>query len=186
VLSVGAMEIDLAPDGGGGYDAIVRGGAFGDYATTFASGLLQMITSNPQSHIEAMMDLSNRVHAVTIASIEANSYFGNELASDIMLLGLPALSIGFGMHLSPCASGDCALGAVVDHCADRVLDADESDVDCGGSCHACTSPAMCRTGADCDSGACDAGRCVAPTCNDGVRDGFESGVDCGFTCPTTC
>ncbi|MBI4955499.1 MAG: DUF4215 domain-containing protein, partial [Myxococcales bacterium] len=38
----------------------------------------------------------------------------------------------------------------------------ESDVDCGGSCAACVNGDSCNVGADCVSGACPAGTCVAP------------------------
>ena len=47
-------------------------------------------------------------------------------------------------------------------CFDGILNGDETDVDCGGSCVAC------------------------PTCSDGVQNGDETGVDCGGSCPTTC
>ncbi len=52
------------------------------------------------------------------------------------------------------ASGAC----VTTHCGDGALDADETDVDCGGSCGAtCKAAApqqQCKVGADCVSGVC--------------------------------
>jgi hypothetical protein len=68
---------------------------------------------------------------------------------------------------------------VVDHCDDRVADAGESDVDCGGSCGPCPGGASCALPADCQSQSCTAGRCATPSCTDGVKDNLETDVDCG-------
>ena len=67
-------------------------------------------------------------------------------------------------------------------CRDRVRDGDETDIDCGGSCQPCWAMKGCGRPEDCQSQACDAGVCRAPTCSDGVRDGYESDVDCGSSC----
>ncbi len=74
-------------------------------------------------------------------------------------------------------------------CADGVKDGNETDVDCGGSCApcgnnaVCSAPcgnnAVCNVPAYCVSNVCTGGRCVAPSCSDGVKNGNESGVDCG-------
>jgi hypothetical protein len=46
-------------------------------------------------------------------------------------------------------------------CDDGVLNADESDLDCGKSCGAkCGLTRDCNVAADCQSGACEDGRCV--------------------------
>jgi hypothetical protein len=91
-------------------------------------------------------------------------------------------------------NGSC----VANHCSDGLRDADETDVDCGGSCGAtCTdspTPQMCLVGGDCVSHVCSgAGTkvCQPPTCTDGVQNGSETDVDCGgaacdgtgHTCP---
>lgn len=65
----------------------------------------------------------------------------------------------------------------------------ETDVDCGGpSCAGCGVGLSCNAGADCASGWCNVGtrRCVASSCQDGVKDGAEEGVDCGVGCPNEC
>src|SRR5207253_2250042 len=67
-------------------------------------------------------------------------------------------------------------------CRDRIRDGGETDVDCGGPCQPCQASAACAGGGDCQSGACDAGHCRAPSCSDGVRDGVETDVDCGDNC----
>jgi len=62
-----------------------------------------------------------------------------------------------------CVGGFCAAPT----CTDGVVDGDEPDVDCGGSCndtlgsivHFCASGKKCRTGADCSSSVCTAGIC---------------------------
>ena len=90
-------------------------------------------------------------------------------------------------------TGDC----VPMHCTDAVMDADETDVDCGGSCGATckdTGPQQkCLVAGDCVSGVCKAGAllCQPPACNDGVQNGNETDVDCGGSgfggkpaCPT--
>ena len=38
---------------------------------------------------------------------------------------------------------------------------------------------QCRENAECDTGLCREGECVAPTCEDGVQNGGETDVDCG-------
>jgi hypothetical protein len=73
------------------------------------------------------------------------------------------------------------------HCADKLQDADETDVDCGGgTCPACPLGDMCKVDGDCTSGACDSISltCVASECSDHTKDGMETDVDCGGgTCP---
>ena len=65
-------------------------------------------------------------------------------------------------------------------CEDGVLNGDESDIDCGGSCPLCPIGGDCDGPSDCGSGVCDAGSCVAAaSCEDGVENGDETGVDCG-------
>ena len=66
-----------------------------------------------------------------------------------------------------------------DHCLNGVLDGDEEQVDCGGSCHACVT---CFVDEDCPGAdICDAGVCVPPsgTCGNGI---IEPGESCdGFS-----
>ena len=78
-------------------------------------------------------------------------------------------------------NGNC----VAQHCNDGVKDADETDIDCGGSCGAtCTDTApqqKCLVAGDCVSGVCSGGTllCQPPTCTDGVQNGNETDKDCG-------
>jgi hypothetical protein len=59
----------------------------------------------------------------------------------------------------------------------------ETDVDCGGgTCAGCAATKACTVAADCQSSVCNAGVCLAPTCNDGVQNGTETGLDCGGPC----
>jgi hypothetical protein len=68
-------------------------------------------------------------------------------------------------------------------CGDGLLNRDESDMDCGGSCQRpCGLGARCRDDGDCESGsycAPETGSCEAPTCTDGRKNGDELLVDCG-------
>jgi hypothetical protein len=98
-------------------------------------------------------------------------------------------------------SRDGAVDVVVDaidmesagSCNDRLLDGDETDVDCGGSvCAPCGPDKRCRLDADCSATAsgCDAAqggcrcdamtqRCVYDHCFDGKLDDGETAIDCG-------
>ncbi len=64
-------------------------------------------------------------------------------------------------------------------CANKVLDASESDVDCGGVCPACDVGRTCKTNTDCTSGNCVDGVCTIPRCDNNLKDGTETDVDCG-------
>jgi hypothetical protein len=61
----------------------------------------------------------------------------------------------------PCLEGICS------GCANGQLDANESDIDCGGACGPCAPGQACQADADCQREACQDGRCCG-----GV------GVDC--------
>jgi len=71
-------------------------------------------------------------------------------------------------------------------CTDHLQNGEESGVDCGGNCKACT---QCdndkqdgdETGVDC-GGSC----AVCPACNDELQNGSESDIDCGGTCAQRC
>lgn len=47
------------------------------------------------------------------------------------------------------------------HCSNTVKDADESDVDCGGSCAGCYGGHACAADADCGSMQCRTGKCIS-------------------------
>ncbi len=86
-----------------------------------------------------------------------------------------------------CTDGaQCATGVCGDEqtcldpsCVDGVLNGDESDEDCGGSCDPCPDGSNCESGDDCVSGICDGGVCAAPACTDGATNGDETDQDCG-------
>ncbi|WP_437567996.1 formylglycine-generating enzyme family protein [Sorangium sp. So ce542] len=76
-------------------------------------------------------------------------------------------------------------------CDNGVTDGDETDTDCGGgaaprgdnpACPPCDNLQDCVVGSDCESLSCVAGRCLAPSCSDGVKNGEETGTDCGGLC----
>ena len=72
-------------------------------------------------------------------------------------------------------------------CDDGLLNGDETDVDCGGSCATKCGPGdACEMNVDCTGGICTGSTC-APSCTDGVLNNSEKGVDCGGPiCMTTC
>jgi len=184
-------EIDLQPDLDGGYTAKVRGMIDPQIALHQAAlGTYQMLRANPHDHVGLAEILTRDIFTndapieVTVSNLETNSVLKSLLAPDQMVDGQRFLSIGIGLHLVPCDEGTCSATTVIDHCDDRVQDADESDGDCGGSCHACGYATKCVVATDCQTGACDAGMCREPSCSDGIQDGFEIGVDCGaYGCP---
>ena len=46
-------------------------------------------------------------------------------------------------------------------CSDRMINGDESDVDCGGlTCTRCADAKICRANTDCASGTCTASLCT--------------------------
>jgi hypothetical protein len=72
-------------------------------------------------------------------------------------------------------------------CSDGVLNGDETDVDCGGSCGVCAVGNQCLIGSDCSSKVCGLTKtCAAPSCTDGIKNGLETGVDCGGACDAKC
>jgi hypothetical protein len=102
-----------------------------------------------------------------------------------------------------CPSGEvCLAGMCFPHCQDNQKDADETDVDCGGStCPACGPGLQCAHPSDCSTGFCHhicqcvtdatcpaknvclAGMCF-PHCQDNRQDLDETGIDCGGAdCP---
>jgi hypothetical protein len=176
------MEIDLAPDGAGGYDGKVRGGIpIADAYTAADAGIAQMMIDNPTSHLVFARVIDTNVDGmVTPDEVGQSSLLAAFLVADFANKTL--VSVGFAIHLRPCDSS-CAPPPPTDTCHDRALDGDETDVDCGGSCLPCATAAGCAIPADCQSKACDSGHCRAPSCSDAVRDGFESDVDCGANCP---
>ncbi len=87
---------------------------------------------------------------------------------------------------SDCITNLCDLSirkCVKPLCQNGKLDAEESDVDCGGSCPKCDEGKICTQSEDCKSDVCSDGFCQAPSCSDGVKNGDETDVDCGGSCP---
>ncbi|MEO1481496.1 MAG: hypothetical protein AAFU77_05270 [Myxococcota bacterium] len=80
-------------------------------------------------------------------------------------------------------------GEIPDTCTNGVIDPNESDVDCGGDCDACTNVGdTCIANRDCGAGlSCgDDSQCDTDSCENGLADGDESDVDCGGSCATRC
>jgi hypothetical protein len=186
VLRLRRMRAVLVPDGNGGYTANIGGAVDADEvrAAAFAS-IREMIENRPSSHVAffRMLDTNPQDFELTQTEVETNSLIESLLAPDITRNSEPMLSLGFRVHLKACAEGACIAGPPATTCFDRVLDGDETDVDCGGSCAKCArEAATCSLASDCESNACDGGTCAAPSCDNGVRDGHETDVDCGSQC----
>lgn len=88
--------------------------------------------------------------------------------------------------LPPCDGEDCParpIPLLPLSCDDGLLNQDEGDVDCGGSCdRECAIGQRCRQSNDCEEGSfCppEGGRCRAASCADGLQNGGEVLTDCG-------
>ena len=189
LVSAIGLELFLIPDGNGGYGAIVHGAIPTEPAFREAvhRGIAQMVASDPAEH-RGMLGLFDRNddRAISFDELWQNSLIISMLAPDLTMDGRSVISIGFQAHLRPCATGACTDGLPFDHCFDRLLDGDETDLDCGGSCQRCEPNATCVRGEDCESTVCDTGRCGPASCFNGARDGFEGDIDCGGDCVADC
>ncbi|HEX5058481.1 MAG TPA: hypothetical protein VFV99_03930 [Kofleriaceae bacterium] len=164
ILPLVQMRARLVADGHGGFDATIQGAVPPEVARGAAyTSLVQMFDSYPSAHVAffRMLDTQPYDFQISRAEFEANSLIKSLMAPDIEISDERLLSIGFRVHLAPCADGTCVTAPPADACFDRVQDAGETGVDCGGPCHACEANA---------------------TCFDGVRNGLETDVDCGSEC----
>lgn len=194
VVELDGMEVDLEPDGIGGYRGIVRGGVRESHARDVAyAGVIQMIETEPERHLVFARQFDVDADGILERAELDDSVIALLVAADIQLFdgeryapresSMPdSLSLGFAIHLAPCPSGRCSTATPAEPCRDRVRDGDETDVDCGGSCQPCADHLACSVPVDCQSQGCMSGRCRAATCDDGVRDGYESDADCGGVC----
>ncbi|HEY2747950.1 MAG TPA: hypothetical protein VGL86_25180, partial [Polyangia bacterium] len=190
------LEITLRADGSG-FAGELHGAfpADSDVPPTYA-GLTQMIAANPQEFpfLWRILD-TDHDGAISFDEFADNDFIQTLMAPDVQLTDghgdwaphrnktqRDSLSFALEIHLSPCPSGDCRTPPA-DSCQDRVLDGDETDVDCGGSCLPCPGAARCTVATDCQSQQCASGACAPPSCSDGVQDGAETSVDCGDGCP---
>ena len=129
--------------------------------------------------------LEASVDAVAEAAIEAVAEAANEVAAEAANEAAPE-----ALSAEPDAAGAPADAGAPASCDDNLLDGDETDVDCGGSCAPCGLAQHCTTTTDCGSWpgcdpllgcACDAATktCVYNHCSDYLQDFGETAVDCG-------
>ena len=177
------FELDLEPDGRGGFDAVIRGGIPIERARMIAyAGVLQMMRTNPTAHLvfARLLD-TNKDGDISEPELMSNAVLAGFIVDDVAIGSERVLSVAFGAHL--CPEGQCNLGAPMNACTDRVKNGAETDVDCGGgTCPTCPAGLRCVMTSDCETAGCNGGTCILPTCSDGKRDGFESDVDCGASC----
>ncbi|CAF1474792.1 unnamed protein product, partial [Adineta steineri] len=64
-------------------------------------------------------------------------------------------------------------------CSDGIINGDETDIDCGGSCLTCAVGKNCTLTKDCDNVQCINDICASATCNDTIKNNGETDVDCG-------
>ncbi|CAF0903613.1 unnamed protein product [Adineta steineri] len=64
-------------------------------------------------------------------------------------------------------------------CFDGLMNRDETEIDCGGSCLTCAVGKNCTLTKDCDNVQCINNICANATCNDTIKNNGETDVDCG-------
>lgn len=88
-----------------------------------------------------------------------------------------------------------AIKCVPSTCKNLMLDAGETDIDCGGTCVPCAVGMKCTLLLDCQGNGLCSGNpktCQAPACDDLTLNGDETDLDCGGSCaldpgaPKTC
>ena len=182
-------ELDLKPDGSGGYTGQLR--RVIDPAIALKQAALstyQMLRANPHDHVDFAQILTGdiaRQQRAARRAVTLCEHRGEPAVPGPGRAGSPRSTAPIGCRSGSAFTSCRATPArahrrrVIDHCDDRVQDDDETDIDCGGSCHACGFDTKCEVATDCQTVACDAGKCREPSCSDGIQDGFETGVDCG-------
>jgi hypothetical protein len=150
-LPIVGLEISLDPDGKGGFDGEVHGAVHGDIATIVNHAMLQMISNDPVDHplLLCWLDANGNGQLDPGETFSSIPIIENVTAPDIQLFdenghwkpcptnqNRDSLSLGFGIHLIPCARTRC-LPHAPPSCLDRIQNGDETGVDCGGSCRVC-------------------------------------------------
>ncbi len=178
LFDTGGMQINLMPDGHGGYDGLVRGLVPLEVAKDQAyAAIMAMLAAQPQDHrwFWVVVDLDRDGNIPFTEIYRDRTLMVSLLTPDID----GSISFGFSIHLSPAGT---PRPAIADRCFDRIHDGSETGIDCGGGCIACGADHACSIPDDCQSGTCLSGQCTAPSCSDGRLSGFESDVDCGGPC----
>lgn len=120
-----------------------------------------------------------------------NQVDGDETDEDCGGSCFPCASEKTCMDDSDCTSNVCVSNTCqAPSCEDNEQNDGETDTDCGAACKdpakLCGDGKGCVTSADCQSSVCWAGKCLAPTCTDGIQNGDEAGVDCGGSTCSEC
>jgi hypothetical protein len=121
---------------------------------------------------------------------------GMALAMSLAMLGCDAAGTGADAVNPGADAGDVSVAGdsqdpdpgsqsevLPGHCGNGLLDGDETDQDCGGSCEGCTFKQKCSGAQDCATNWCVEGKCNVPTCSDNLLGPSEVDLDCGNTCP---
>src|SRR5580704_1039108 len=131
-LELRKSAIQLVPDGSGfdvQIDGLVDGAAF---RTAAAAALVQMAMANPRAHLVLASEIDTNHDGVVSEAEAVDSPIVAQLtAPDIG----SDLSFGFELHASPAL----VAAPIADPCHDRILDGDETGLDCGGSCVPCAA-----------------------------------------------
>ncbi len=111
-------------------------------------------------------------------------------------LTLPEVCLGTEDCLNWAVGEDCADGGeicdfepgealcveeFIPMCDDGNQNDAETDIGCGGACHACVVGEVYTVNGDCMSGFCDERFCAAASCEGGVRNAAEGWETCDFT-----
>mgnify|MGYP001547989215 CR=1 FL=1 len=139
-------------------------------ATTGSARRSRRCEDNPGDHADFFHLLDFTASGpVTVDSVENSSLLMSLLQADVRHGDASYVSFGFAAHFAAAAPT-----TGIDTCHDRVRDAAEAGVDCGGGCLACAGGQTCGSAGDCQSQTCNGGTCADATCQDGAKDGIEA------------
>ena len=117
--------------------------------------LLFLVAGNTLAHNKVViipLDGSESSVACNIGETNCGGGFCTSLLSDTQNCGTCG-----NVCSNSCSSGVCVSGET---CVDGILNQDETDVDCGGSCpNKCVVGQSCIVNSDCQSGTCDLNTC---------------------------
>jgi hypothetical protein len=126
------------------------------------------------------------------STCEDGALNGTETGVDCGGLCPAACETAIGCERSEdCQSGVCdspgcpdgvALCCSAPACNDEVLNGQEVDVDCGGTCGPCPDLSICVQPSDCFNSNCSDGVCIS--CGDDTVNGTETDRDCGGSDPS--
>ncbi|GMH92953.1 hypothetical protein TL16_g12498 [Triparma laevis f. inornata] len=188
IISAGSLSSKIAdvilPSGGGNQSVVeVFTRVFDIYGSSSEANVEAFVTT-PKLTTAELANLTQGLSDAAIAKGDTSGVF-QVLSSSSSILNNLNCSFApscVALNRAECSTGDTphTCGKCVDgytssddlklekcsvppaHCLNGVVDGDESDVDCGGSCFPCVNDKFCKTDEDCSLSFCEDGVCSPP------------------------